>query len=155
MFEEVWGIVGEGDISPNGSLVLRDISQIKIGNEDLLTRLNTEFSKTPDQNTTIETRIGEIKSDSNRLSVNSLDGVSVFSLDLAGILADISADSVKSENIKDGEVKNSDLSQITDTNKVAGSAVQLSSTGGLINSSGLSLSISCSSNQILVWDGDS
>ena len=80
---------------------------------------------------------------------------SITSSKLGTSLAILGTDSVITSYIKDGAVTNSKLSQITDSNKVAGSAVQLSSGGGLTNNSGLSLSTSCSSNQVLVWNGSS
>lgn len=45
--------------------------------------------------------------------------------------------------------------QITESNKVAGSAAELSPIGGLMNNQGLSLITSCSANQVLQWNGSS
>lgn len=50
-------------------------------------------------------------------------------------------------------ISDSNLATITTTNKVSGSAVQLNANGGISNSSGLTLLTSCSSNQILKWNG--
>lgn len=43
--------------------------------------------------------------------------------------------------------------QITEENKVSGSAVELSPTGGLVNNKGLSLSTKCDAGELLAWDG--
>ncbi len=69
---------------------------------------------------------------------------------LGGIIAD---GTITSDDIKDLGITDGSLAQITTANKVAGSAVQLSSSGGLTNNSGLSLLTSCSSSQVLVWNG--
>lgn len=57
--------------------------------------------------------------------------------------------------IKDGAVTNVKLGTISDANKVSGSAVQLSSTGGLTNNSGLSLITTCAADEVLKWNGSS
>lgn len=73
---------------------------------------------------------------------------------------------VDSAKISDGTITNTDVSgsagivdsklaQLTTTNKVAGSAIQLSTGGGLANSTGISLVTTCTANQVLAWDGDS
>ena len=94
-----------------------------------------------------------------------LDGT-IVALDLAdGSVTTIKlADgAVTSAKINDGSIVNSDISntaaigdsklaQITSSDKVAGSAVQLNSTGGIINASGLSLIRSCSDAQVLQWN---
>jgi len=67
--------------------------------------------------------------------------------------ADIANGTIKGEDIADNTISDGKLAQITSSNKVAGSAVQLSSSGGLVDSSGLSLLTTCSSNQILAWNG--
>ncbi len=79
---------------------------------------------------------------------------------------DLSDSSVTSSKITDGTITNSDintsaaisdskLSQITSSNKVAGSAIELSATGGLENNSGLSLLTSCSDGELLKWNSAS
>lgn len=78
---------------------------------------------------------------------------------------DLSDNVITSTKIADGTISNSDISstagiadsklaQITSANKVAGSAIQLASGGGLTNSSGLALS-SCALNEILQFNGTS
>ena len=62
---------------------------------------------------------------------------------------------VTSAKLADGTIANSKLAQITEGDKVAGSAVQLRGGGGLTNDSGLSLLTSCSTDQVMSWDGDS
>src|SRR5258706_1346402 len=70
--------------------------------------------------------------------------------------AQIAEQTIINNNISNtAAISDTKLSQIITENKVAGSAVQLSSTGGLQDSSGLSLLRSCTSNQTLIWDGSS
>ncbi|MEX2055082.1 MAG: MerR family DNA-binding transcriptional regulator, partial [Candidatus Andersenbacteria bacterium] len=80
------------------------------------------------------------------------------------VAVDLANESVTTTKIVDGTITNADiasnalivdskLSQLTTTDKVAGSAVQLSSSGGLTNSSGVSLLRSCAANQVLIWNG--
>ncbi|MFA6184591.1 MAG: hypothetical protein WCT51_01615 [Candidatus Shapirobacteria bacterium] len=49
-------------------------------------------------------------------------------------------------------ITDNNLATITTTDKVSGSAIQLSSTGGLENNSGLSLITTCSNSQVLAWN---
>ena len=49
-------------------------------------------------------------------------------------------------------ITDANLATITTTDKVSGSAIQLSSTGGLTNNSGLSLITTCSNSQVLAWN---
>src|SRR3989344_7271071 len=67
--------------------------------------------------------------------------------------SDIADGAVTGSKIADGTITDGKLAQITTSNKVAGSAVQLATGGGLINNSGLSLLTSCSSSEILIWSG--
>src|SRR3989344_7446476 len=59
---------------------------------------------------------------------------------------------VVENNLADGTIADSKLTQITALNKVAGSAIELRTGGGLVDDSGLSLLTTCSSNQILTWN---
>ncbi len=100
--------------------------------------------------------ITEIKSANDKLTVTTNESLVTLRLSLVN--------SIDSDSIIDGSITNSDiysganigdskLDQIKSANKVAGSAIQLSTTGGLENNSGLSLLTSCSINQVLKWDG--
>lgn len=62
---------------------------------------------------------------------------------------------VGTSQLGDSSVTDAKLAQITSSNKVAGSAVELKSGGGLTHGSGLTLKTDCSTDQVLAWDGDS
>ncbi|MCL5439251.1 MAG: MerR family transcriptional regulator, partial [Patescibacteria group bacterium] len=92
------------------------------------------------------------------------DGAITSAKFVSGLTFTPSDNSVTSAKIVDGtivdidisssaSISDSKLAQITSSNKVAGSAIQLSSTGGLVNNSGLSLKTTCTTSQVLVWDG--
>ncbi len=116
-----------GSLTPTGAIVIPRSSYLSISTKDLITNLNSQY---------VQGRI---------------PGTTTGNLAIVGQIS-LSDDSVTTSVIKDGEVKNADLAQITDSNKVAGSAVQLSSGGGLANDSGITLLKTCADSEILKWN---
>jgi DNA-binding transcriptional MerR regulator len=106
--------------------------------------------------------------ESSVTSTHMLDGT-ILTVDLSDgsiTTVKLADQAVNSAKISDGTIVNSDISdsaaikdsklaQITAGDKVAGSAVQLNSTGGLVNTSGLSLTRTCSNGQVLAWNATS
>jgi hypothetical protein len=102
--------------------------------------------------------VGDAQIANGSITVLKLGNGAVTTIKLADSAvtgAKITDGTITSGKIGDGEITNAKLSQITDGNKVAGSAVQLSGSGGLVNDSGLSMKRTCSTDQVLSWDGDS
>ncbi|HYK08799.1 MAG TPA: MerR family DNA-binding transcriptional regulator, partial [Candidatus Eisenbacteria bacterium] len=178
----VMQVTNQGDVVTNGDIIIPDGNTIRIENKDVIQNLNAEFvrSKAPGTgqgdlavfgaNGTIDgLQVGTSNIITNSITTNLLSSNSVTTINVSNgaiTAAKIADESITTTQILNGTLLNEDISdtagitdskldQITSTGKVAGSALQLASNGGLTNNSGISLSTSCSSNQTLVWDGDS
>lgn len=88
------------------------------------------------------------------------------SVDATTGVSTIGSGVVTGSNIANGTISDSDiaddasigdrkLARITASDKIAGSAIELKSGGGLVNSTGLTLTTSCTTGQVLEWNGGS
>lgn len=160
-------------LSPTAALKL-DSSKLSILDQGMITNLNAELLAgykpgTGSNNILLLDSFGYINFpgiiSSESVNSKSIINGSITAEDLSpNISFGLEDESVTSAKILDGTLINSDiasnaaianskLAQITTANKVAGSAVQLKTGGGLVNDSGLSLLTSCASNEILAWSG--
>src|SRR5260221_3549248 len=149
-----------GDIVSIGNLIIPSNATLKIFNKNLVDNLNADFvlSKQPGTENgnlavfgtdgTIEgLQIGPTNITENAVTTENIVNEAITS-------AKIADGTIINTNISsNAAITDAKLAQITSGDKVAGSAVQLASGGGLTNNSGISLLTSCSSNQTLVWDG--
>ncbi len=132
--------------------VVLESGQLKVVDEKQVKNLNSEYlqGRVPGENVGNLVIFGDdgeisgLKVQDNNLADGSVVG------GLGGVILDgsITASDLANSTISDGK-----LTQITTANKVSGSAIQLAAGSGLVNNSGLSLLTSCSSNQVLSWDG--
>jgi len=126
---------------------------LKVEDKSVITNLNAQY---------VQGRVpGENKGDLVVFGENGLvPSLSVSSTNLlpgsvvGGVGGVILDGSITGSDLANGTIVDNKLVQITSSNKVAGSAIQLATGGGIVNNSGLSLLTSCSSNQNLIWNGN-
>ncbi len=170
-------VTENGQLSPQAPIVITNNGQaggsnLVIQDKNLINNLNADFvrGKKPGIDTGDLAVLGPngtitgLTIGAEDIGLQSITGSQLVNNTITA--AQIATGAITSVQIADGTftgadlaanagISNGQLSQLTASNLVAGSAVQLSGSGGLTNNNGLSLSTGCSANQTLVWNGSS
>lgn len=125
---QIFSIVN-GEVSTKYNLTFPDTSYLHIPDTDMVKKLNAEY---------VQGRV---------------PGFENGNLAYYGQGGQIEGLKIDADNLNYNSISDIYLNQISSTNKVAASAIQLSISGGLQNSNGLGLKTNCSNNQVLGWNG--